>query len=105
MLSKRFVVSRAASSLLSWRLAVFIFHCLLVGCLGAALCFGAACARTVQLVGVVRPGRVASTATGADLWLPLCLGPRVSAEALQLKASASLRALANCRLCEDYCGR
>ncbi len=46
MLSNRLVVSRAASSLLSWRLAVFIFHCLLVGCLGAALCLGAACART-----------------------------------------------------------
>ena len=28
MLSNRLVVSRAASSLLSWRLAVFIFHCL-----------------------------------------------------------------------------
>ena len=37
MLSNRLVVSRAASSLLSWRLAVFIFHCLLVGCRGTLL--------------------------------------------------------------------
>ena len=43
MLSNRLVVSRAASSLLSWRLAVFIFHCLLVGCLGAAWAGCAAC--------------------------------------------------------------
>ena len=74
--SRRFVVSAAASYLLSWRLAVFILRGgglvylsrgVLGGCpwLGCGLCEDWL---PHSWWGSVRAARVASTATGADLW-------------------------------------
>jgi len=69
--SRRFVVSSAASCLFSWRLAVFIFHwCAWGSAWGLPLLGCGLCEDWLphSWWGSVRAARVASTATGADLW-------------------------------------
>ena len=95
MLSNRLVVSRAASSLLSWRLAVFIFHCLLVGCLGLPFAWGGLCEDRLPyswwglcVLCASRRQQREQTCGCRFAW-----ALALAQEALQLKASALLRAL------------
>ena len=80
--SRRLVVSRAASSLLSWRLSGLHPLSLRWGCLGAALCLAGLCEDWSHvLVGIVRPVRVASTSTAGRLVAQRAALPRGGAAA------------------------